>query len=61
MCFNRAAESATYSSTSELDETAYREVAVVNPDEDIDLGRAPSREERPAVPPPENRAAAGLW
>ena len=49
MCFNRAAESATYSSTSELDETAYREVAVVNPDEDIDLGTRESPEPRRAA------------
>ena len=49
VCFNRAAESATYSSTSELDETAYREVAVVNPDEDIDLGTRESPEPRRAA------------
>jgi hypothetical protein len=49
VCFNRAAESATYSSTSELDETAYREVALVNPDEDIDLGTRESPEPRRAA------------
>ena len=46
VCFNRAADSTTYSNTSELDETAYREVAVVNPDEDIDLGTRESPEPR---------------
>ena len=49
VCFNRAAESATYSSTSELDETAYREVAVVNPDEDIELSPEPRRAARGAA------------
>ena len=46
VCFNRAADSTTYSTTSELDETAYREVAVVNPDEEIDLGTRESPEPR---------------
>lgn len=53
VCFNRAADSTTYSNTSELDETAYREVAVVNPDEDTDLGTRESPEPR--------RAARGLY
>ena len=53
VCFNRAADSTTYSNTSELDETAYREVAVVNPDEDQDLGTRESPEPR--------RVARGLY
>ena len=54
VCFNRAADSSTtYSNTSELDETAYREVAVVNPDEDQDLGTRESPEPR--------RVARGLY
>ena len=54
VCFNRAADSSTtYSNTSDLDETAYREVAVVNPDEDTDLGTRESPEPR--------RVARGLY